>query len=179
MKQLVLLRHAKAEPLGPDGEDFDRLLAERGRADAIRVGQFLVEQGAVPDLVLCSPAARTRQTLELMLPGWSKAPVIRHLPELYLARWLTIINQIRQVREDAATLMVVGHNPGLEEAARVLARPPQDTKTRKLQQQLMQGEYPTASVTAYDFEITAWSGVERGEGELTCFVRPRDLRGPE
>lgn len=178
MKQLVLLRHAKAEPLGPDGEDFDRLLAERGRADAVRVGQFLTEQGAVPDLVLCSAAARTRQTLELMLSGWANAPLVRHSPDLYLARWISIINAIRQVREEAATLMVVGHNPGLEEAARILARPPQDAKTRKMHQ-LLQGEYPTAAVAIYDFEIADWSAIERGEGELTSFVRPRDLRGPE
>jgi len=164
--------------MAPDLEDHDRVLAERGCTDAARMGQFLREEGLVPDLVLCSSAARTRQTLELMLAGWPAAPLVQELNDLYLARWLTIINQVRQVREAAQTLMVVGHNPGLEEAARILARPPGDAKTRKLQQ-LLHEDYPTAAVTVLSFESDAWSAIERGEGDLESFVRPRDLRGPE
>lgn len=178
MKRLILLRHAKAVPLSPELEDHDRVLADRGRADAIRVGQFLREEDTVPELVLCSTAARTRQTLELVVSTWDSPPVIRLLPDLYLARWLTIINLVRQVREAAGSLLVVGHNPGLEECARILARPAGDSKSRKLHQ-LLQLEYPTAAVTLLDFDIAAWSAVERGEGELEAFVRPRDLRGPE
>lgn len=178
MKRLILLRHAKAVPLGPELEDHDRVLAERGRLEAVRMAQFLREEGSLPDLVLCSTAARTRQTLELMQGEWGSTLVVREIPELYLARWLTIVNLIRQVRERAETLMVVGHNPGLEEAARILARPPQDAKTRKLHQ-LLQGEYPTAAMSIFEFEIDPWSAVDRGEGELSAFVRPRDLRGPE
>lgn len=178
MKRLILLRHAKAVPIAPDLEDHDRVLADRGRSDAVRMGQYLHEEGLLPDLVLCSSAARTRQTLEVMLAEWGTAPVVRELNDLYLARWLSIINHVRQVREPAATLMIVGHNPGLEECARVLARPPGDVKTRKLQQ-LLHDDYPTAAVTILEFEIESWSGVERGEGELEAFIRPRDLRGPE
>jgi Phosphohistidine phosphatase SixA len=178
VKRLVLLRHAKAVPMEPELEDRDRVLAERGRLDAVRVGQFLEEEGAVPDLVLCSTAARTRQTLELMLTGWAPQPGVRLIPELYLARWLTIVNLIRQVRDEAGTLMVVSHNPGLEDCARQLARPPQDTKTRKLTE-LLKLDYPTAAVTILEFEIAAWGGIDRGLGELSAFVRPRDLRGPE
>lgn len=178
MKRLILLRHAKAVPLSPDLEDHDRVLADRGRSDAVRVGQFLHEENTVPELVLCSTAARTRQTLELVVSAWENPPAVRLLPDLYLARWLTIINLVRQVRETADSLMIVGHNPGLEECARMLARPPGDSKSRKLHQTL-QLEYPTAAVTLLDFEIASWSAVERGEGELEAFVRPRDLRGPE
>lgn len=164
--------------MAPDLEDHDRVLAERGRTDAARMGQFLREEALLPDLVLCSSAARTRQTLEVMIAGWGEAPSVRELQDLYLARWLTIINLVRQVREAAETLMVVGHNPGLEEAARILACPPGDAKTRKLQQ-LLHEDYPTAAVTVLSFESEVWSGVERGEGDLETFVRPRDLRGPE
>lgn len=178
MKRLILLRHAKAEPQAWGQEDSDRVLAERGRSDAIRMGQFLKEEDCVPELVLCSTAVRTRETLDLVVSQLGTTPVIRHLPELYLARWLTIINLLRQVREAAATVMVVGHNPGLEEAARKLARPPGDPQGRQLHK-LLEGEYPTAAVTALDFDIWSWSDVDRGEGELEIFIRPKDLRGPD
>ena len=178
MKRLILLRHAKAVSMAPDLEDRDRVLADRGRTDAARMGLFLREDGLVPDLVLCSSAARTRQTLEVMIAGWGVAPPVRELEELYLARWLSVINLVRQVRDAALTLMIVGHNPGLEEVARILARPPGDAKTRKLQQ-LLHEDYPTAAVTVLGFEIDQWSAIERGEGDLETFIRPRDLRGPE
>ena len=107
MKRLVLLRHAKAIPASPDLDDRDRRLADRGRSDAIRIGQFLKEESCVPELVLCSTALRTRETLDLVVPQLGVAPVIRLLPELYLARWLTIVNLVRQVREKADTIMIV------------------------------------------------------------------------
>lgn len=178
MKRLILLRHAKAVGQIAGQEDRERVLADRGRSDAIRMGQYLREEGSVPDLVLCSTAARTRETLDLVIPQLGSTPTVRHMAELYLARWLSIINIIRQVREAADVLMVLGHNPGLEDCARKLARPPGDTKARKLHQ-LLQVEYPTATVAAFDFDITAWSAIERGEGELELFVRPKDLRGTE
>jgi phosphohistidine phosphatase len=178
VKRLIFLRHAKAIPASPDLEDRDRRLADRGRSDAIRMGQFLKEEAYPPDLALCSPALRTRETLELVTSQLSAAPLVRPVPELYLARWLTIVNLVRQVRDKADTLLLVGHNPGLEEAVKKLARPPGDTKTRNLHQ-LLQAEYPTAAVTVMEFDIDLWSAIERGEGELLSFVRPRDLRGPD
>ncbi len=159
-------------------DDRDRTLAERGRADAIRMGQYLKEEACVPQLVLCSTAVRTRETLDLILPQLGEAPAVRLMGELYLARWISIVNIIRQVREPAETLLVVGHNPGLEECARKLARPPGDTKARKLHQTLNE-EFPTAGLAVFEFDIDAWSGVERGEGELETYIRPKDLRGPD
>ena len=112
------------------------------------MGQFLKEEGYVPELVLCSTALRTRETLELVVPQLGTTPALRLLPELYLARWLTILNLVRQARERADTVMIVAHSPGLEECARKLARPPGDTKARKLHQ-LLQNEYPTAAVAVF------------------------------
>jgi phosphohistidine phosphatase len=178
VKRLILLRHAKAVGQAAGMDDRDRTLADRGRSDAIRMGQYLREEDSVPEIILCSTAARTRETLDLVIPQLGATPVVRHMAELYLARWLSIINIIRQVREAADVLMVVGHNPGLEDCARKLARPPGDTKARKLHQ-LLQAEYPTAALAVFDFDVAAWSAVERGEGELEMFIRPKDLRGPD
>lgn len=178
MKRLVLLRHAKAVPQAPGLDDRERRLADRGRSDAIRMGQFLREEGCVPGLALCSTALRTRETLDLVIPQLGTAPTVRLMSELYLARWISLVNIIRQVREPAAVLLVVGHNPGLEECARKLVRPPGDAQSRQLHQAL-QGDYPPAAVTVLDFDIQAWNAVDRGEGELAHFVRPKDLRGPD
>lgn len=178
MKRLVFLRHAKAVPASPELDDHERRLGDRGRADAICMGQFLKETDSVPDLVLCSTALRTRETLDLVLPQLFAEPAVRYLSDLYLARWLTILNFVRQERDAARTMLIVGHNPGVEEAVKKLARPPGDTKTRMLHQ-LLEGEYPTAGIAVLEFDVDQWSGVERGEGELLNFVRPRDLRGPE
>jgi len=178
VKRLIFLRHAKAVGAVPNLDDRDRLLAARGRADAIRMGQFLREEDCVPGHVLCSPAARTRQTLELVVPQLGFKPVVQMLEELYLARWMGIFNLVRQVQSPVTALMVVGHNPGLEECAKKLARPPGDSQARKLHE-VLQLQYPTGAVAVLDFEAADWSGIERGEGELVKFVCPKDLRGPE
>lgn len=174
MKRLILLRHAKAEPDKAGLDDRDRALTDRGRADAIRMGQFLREEGCVPDLVFCSSAERTRQTFELVLPQLGKLPGVTALDELYLARWLTIINQIRLAPKTAAALMVVGHNPGLEDCARKLARPPGDAQGRRLHE-AMRAKFPTGAAAVFDFVIADWSLVAPGEGELEFFASPKDL----
>lgn len=178
MKRLVLLRHAKAVPAAPDLDDADRRLAGIGRSDAVRMGQYLKDEGLVPGLVLCSAAVRTRETLECVLPQLGALPEIRLLPDLYLARWLSILNLIQQHGGTMQTLMVIGHNPGLEECARRLARPPADAQGRKLQQ-LLEYDYPPAAATALEFDIEDWVQAERNEGDLLSFTRPRDFRGPE
>jgi phosphohistidine phosphatase len=178
VKRLVFMRHAKAVGASSDLDDRDRVLAERGRADAIRMGQFLREEDCVPAQVLCSPAARTRQTLELVISQLGTKPAVQLVEALYLARWVSILNLLREVNSPAEVLMLVGHNPGLEECAKRLARPPGDSQARKLHEAL-QSQYPTGTVAVFEFEIASWSGIERGEGELVQYVCPKDLRGPE
>ena len=174
MRRLVLLRHAKAVADRPGVDDSDRVLADRGRADAVRIGQYLKEEGCVPELVLCSSAARTRQTLELVLPHLGAAPALKYLDELYLARWLAVVNIVRQTPKTVNALMVVGHNPGLEDCARKLARPPGDAQGRKLHD-AMREKFPTGAVAVLDFESFDWSNIQPGDGELEFFTSPKDL----
>ncbi len=165
MKRLVLLRHAKAIPAAPDFEDRDRRLADRGRSDAIRIGQFLKEENCVPELVLCSTALRTRQTLDLVVPQLGAAPVTRLLPELYLARWLTIVNLVRQVRERAETLMIVGHNPGqLEPLPQLGTLPPTIDAAFDLAEQ----NNPNLHIAQYtESQSSATAAATRGQGGPT------------
>ena len=175
MKRLFLLRHAKTERDHPGIGDEARALAPRGREDAARIGRLLREEIYVPDLVLCSTAARTRQTLELLLPELGMCPAVQYLDELYLARSDTILSVIRQARDGAGSLMIVGHNPGLAVCAHALTREPDDRKMRK-RYLAMAEKFSPGALAILDFKIAQWHGVKADTGELELFVRPKDLQ---
>jgi phosphohistidine phosphatase len=100
---------------------------------------------------------------------------VQYLAELYLARRNTILSVIRQARDGAGSLMIVGHNPGLVECAQALTREPDDRKMRK-RYLAMAGKFSTGALAVLDFEIAQWRGVEAGTGDLELFVRPKDLQ---
>jgi phosphohistidine phosphatase len=116
MRRLILFRHAKAEPRGAGMDDFDRPLAERGRADAALMGQVLAREGLVPDLALVSPARRASETWICAREAFpaAKAELRR---DLYNAGPETIREAVEEAADAADTVLVVGHNPGLHELA--------------------------------------------------------------
>ncbi len=115
-KQLVLLRHAKSDWYSGSRTDHDRPLNGRGRRDAPRVGKWLRENGYRPDLIWCSSAERTRQTLRLALQGseWKEDIPVELSSDLYHAGESFLADRISTGFSDCDTLMVVGHNPGME-----------------------------------------------------------------
>jgi phosphohistidine phosphatase len=173
MRRLLLLRHAKAVQDSGEG-DFARALTERGRGDAARTGHALDTRGYVPDLVLCSSAARTTQTWETLSPELAKAPIVEFTKALYLASPKNILAQIHLTPDEVRTLMVLGHNPGIEECALRLARKPiSKAESHKLED--MRGKFPTCALAVLDFEVESWSDAGSG-GILLEFIRPRDLK---
>ena len=116
MRRLILFRHGKAEARSASGLDIDRALARRGCADAAVMGRVLASQGLAPDLGLVSSALRARQTWDCALAAFPHARR-RLLAELYDASARAIIDQVDGLDDAAATVMVVGHNPGLQELA--------------------------------------------------------------
>lgn len=116
MDRLILLRHGDAERDSESGEDFDRRLSARGREESARMGETLAELGLVPDLVLVSAAARARDTWTALAPVFPKARV-KFEDNLYLAEPERIRRAVDQACDGCAALMVVGHNPGLQELA--------------------------------------------------------------
>src|SRR5262249_9496945 len=121
MRTLWLLRHAKAST-GSDGlADRDRPLNARGRDAAARIGRHLAERGAHPDLVLCSPSVRTRETLDLVSAALGADLAIDFDSELYLASELDLQRRVEQVQDSASSVLLVGHNPGVAELALRLA----------------------------------------------------------
>jgi phosphohistidine phosphatase len=116
MRRLILFRHAKTETRSPDGDDIGRRLVDRGRSDAALMGRVLAAAGYAPDMALVSPAARARETWELAGVAFPQAKV-RICPDIYDATPEEIAAEIAAEAESGDTVMVVGHNPGLQELA--------------------------------------------------------------
>jgi len=118
MPELILLRHAHAEPAAPGQADLDRPLSPEGLAEAEAAGRWLAAHDLVPDCVLCSPARRTRETLEAVLAAVGYVEQ-RLAPEVYEATPGALI-ALADAHRDAERLLIVGHNPGLERLAALL-----------------------------------------------------------
>jgi phosphohistidine phosphatase len=167
MKRLYLLRHAKSSWKDPGLTDHDRPLAGRGRRAAAAIGRHLRAQGIEPELILCSTARRARETLERIEPALATA-AIRIEPELYGASAGALLERLRAVADDVDSVMVIGHNPGLQRLALDLARPAPAVRE-------LDAKYPTAALATLAFADPTWQALERGTAELAEFVRPRDL----
>jgi phosphohistidine phosphatase len=160
MRRLILFRHGKAETAGPSGGDRERPLAERGWVDSAATARWLSESGFVPDLVLVSPAARTLETWDAALPHFPAARV-EHREALYLASADTISEVARDTPADAASVMVIGHNPGLQELGAQLA----EHGAPRPQAEHMEEGFPTAA--AWVFRLPA-----AGEAVLEAIYEP-------
>ena len=168
--RLLLLRHAKAERLPGGGADRDRVLTERGRDDARTLGAYLARHGAGPDRALVSPSARTRETWALLSQAFGSAPPAEFDDRLYDASAQALLDAIREASPGAATLLVVAHNPGMQELASLLvASGDIDARER-----LGRG-FPTAALAAISFATEAWTGVHAQGGRLEHFVTPKSL----
>ena len=159
---------ARRGPDRPRGvRDHDRPLNDRGRAAAPRVGAHLRATGLVPDLVLCSCARRTCETLaRLDLPDTVTVEVTH---DLYLADATGVLDLVAAVDDDVATLMVVGHNPTTHEVALALAGCGDDAALTRLG-----AKYPTGALAVLSL-TGPWSTVGTGSATLDAFVTPRDL----
>ncbi len=138
------------------------------------MGRFLREDVYLPDLVYCSPATRTRQTVEHLLPELGVKPKVEYPSELYLAEPEAILALVRRAPDKSAALMIVGHNPGLEQCALALAALPLEKKLRR-RYDVMEEKFPTCALAVIDFPVARWIDVTPGRGELDAFVRPKDL----
>jgi phosphohistidine phosphatase len=172
MKRLYLLRHAKAVPSAPGLDDHARELTVRGMHDAAAMARYLRKNGFIPGLMLISTSARTRQTADLVLREMDAKADYREA--LYLAEAGKIFAMVQAVPQNVEGVMVVGHNPGLEDLAGLLAREPVRRKERH-RRDVLEEKFPTAALAVLDFDIGKWRDIEPAQGKLTDFVRPKDL----
>jgi len=171
MKTLLLLRHAKSGWGDPALADFDRALAPRGRRTAPRMGRWLAAHGPVPTLAVCSTARRARETWELFAEALGRPAETRFEDRLYHAAVAIILAIVEDLPEAVETTILVGHNPGFEEAARAFAGPGAAAAVRR---SLDQG-FPTAGLAIIESRAASWVELAAGDGVLRALVRPRAL----
>ena len=160
-----LLRHAKSSWDDPTLEDRDRPLAPRGERAADQTRRYLDAEGVRPDLVVCSSALRTRQTLARVLPGLGSELEIRIEPSCYPA---DLLERVRRVPDGVGSVMLIGHNPAIEELAVGLC-------ARGGRLDRLTTKYPTGGLAEIELPTGVWREVAARTGELTRFVIPRDL----
>jgi phosphohistidine phosphatase len=172
MKRLYLLRHAKAVPADGGTEDFDRTLMLSGMQDGGAMARYIRKRDYAIGLILCSSSARTTQTAELVLQENPAAAEYRD--NLYLAETPRLVAAVRGAPAGVDRLMLVGHNPGMEQCAALLAREPVRRKERA-RHEALEEKFPTCALAVLDFDVGRWRDVRENSGKLADFVRPRDL----
>jgi phosphohistidine phosphatase len=159
--RLYLLRHAKSSWDDATLADHDRPLAKRGRRATKALARHLSEHAVAPEFVLCSTARRTRETLERIEPALG-APKVSYEDALYGANAGELMERLRQVPDGVGSVMLIGHNPGIEDLARALVG------------RAVAPKFPTAALATLELS-GGWRDAGPGRAELVDFVRPRDL----
>jgi len=170
MRRLLLLRHAKAERSQSGGRDHDRILAKRGREDAAAIGAYLVRHKLIPDQALVSTSARTRETWALVAKAFAKPPPVEFEDTIYEAEPEAILKAVRATERTVRTLLLVGHNPGMQQLAGMLIA----SGNVEARQQLLE-EFPTAAFAMISFAVQDWENLHANGGRLEHFVTPHTL----
>ena len=182
MKTLGLFRHAKSGWADPRARDFDRPLSERGERGAALMGKHILDFGQRTktqfDRVVASPAVRVTETIERASKAYGRTFPVEWDRRIYLASSATLIDLLRGVEGDPAAVLMVGHNPGLEDVIFDLVP---DDGTSPLRDEV-EIKFPTATFAVLEIDITSWCDLADGSAKLTHMTRPRDLDpelGPE
>jgi phosphohistidine phosphatase len=170
MRHIYFLRHAKSS--WDDGalDDFERPLSGRGRKAARAMGKFLAKQNIRPNLVLCSAAKRTRSTYEIIEPRLEGVPVSIER-DLYAAAKGNLLDRLRKLDDHLASVMLIGHNPGLERLAAFLAGPHGEPHALEH----LAEKFPTGTLAIIETDTPRWAQLDAGTCRLTALIRPRDL----
>jgi len=165
MQTLMILRHAKAVPYGSMPDDFSRPLNVDGTAHAREVADWIQENLASPEMVLCSPSQRTRETLAPLVETIAELEQrTRFLPQLYGASIRTLINVLDHAFAECDSTLVVGHNPGLEELMFETTSPKESKDVKRL-----------ATGTLVVVELDPDWAEAQGRGKIAHMVRGKQL----
>ncbi|MBO9574703.1 MAG: histidine phosphatase family protein [Sphingobium sp.] len=178
MKTLILLRHAKSDWGDAALRDFDRPLNSRGERAAVLMGTWARREQLRFDKIVASPAARVKGTLDRFGDSTASWPEPVWDQRIYLASVATLAEVVGETDDDEDTVLLVGHNPGMEEFVLDHVSDRGDTRLRDD----VAEKFPTAAIAVIDFDVDHWADVARGRGTLRRFIRPRDLDpalGPE
>ena len=170
MKRLAILRHAKSSWADAGMDDFDRPLNDRGRDAARRIGEELTNRKLRFDLVLASAAARVRETLAGVGETYDLGPDVRYDDELYAVGEEMLLAVVHAVPKKVGSVLIVGHNPGLEQLVASLTRDDGNNFRRRVMV-----KFPTAALAVIDLDVEHWEEVDRGRGEIVELILPREL----
>ncbi len=171
MLNLMLLRHAKSSLANNGQADRDRALNDRGKRAAVAMGQYMTTNGLMPQLVLCSPARRAKETWGLVAGELKTLPEILTLPEIYnFGDGKVLLECLRSKAGPAQSVLLVGHNPAIAGLANNLAGNGSDKIWERLKR-----KYPTAALAVISFDLNNWRSLTAGAGTLQQFIRPADI----
>ena len=170
MRTLIFLRHAKSSWALPGIEDFDRPLNDRGNDAAPQIAKWLVSEGINPDVIVCSSAKRTQETLTHIEPILGNEAATIMEPSLYLASGETLFECAAALDDDYETAMLIAHNPGLHDAALSIL-----TAESRRESGEMRARFPTCACAIVALPINRWSEITTDIGELNAYMTPRRL----
>jgi phosphohistidine phosphatase len=168
VRRLWLLRHAKSSWDHPGLPDSDRPLAARGRRAAELLAAHVAASDVRPAMVLCSSSLRTRQTLAAILPALGDALEIRIERALYGAGPAELLERLRRVPNRASSVMLIGHNPGIQDLALGLAAGGPALAA-------LEERFPTGALATVEIAVERWRDVADGKATATALVTPRSL----
>ena len=160
-RTLYLLRHAKSSWKDASMRDFDRPLKGRGRDAAQEVGKRLGDEKPRAEVVVCSPAARTRETADIVLKHAHLKVDLTFDDRIYEASLRDLLHVVSDIPDDKQTAMMIGHNPGFEELVAFLSGEPR--------------RMPTCGLAKIRLDVASWKDARAGEGTLEWFVTPKEL----
>jgi len=177
MKTIYLLRHAKSSWSDATLDDFERPLGKRGRQAAKEMAKYLAKHKIAPDQVLCSSARRTRETLELVQRGLDAAVPVRFEKGVYMAEATGLLRRLRRLNDSLSSVMLVGHNPGLERLALALVAPAAGSGNDAADglRRNLAAKFPAGALAVIEAGIEHWHDLAPATARLTAFVRPKDL----
>src|SRR5262245_45752081 len=171
MRRLMLLRHAKSDRSDPGARDHDRVLNARGREAAPRIGTYMASHGLNPDLVVCSTAARARETWDLVAKALGRKNASTTFePRIYDNDPRVLLELVRTTKADVHALLLVGHNPSFQMFADLMAASGHGDARQRLRE-----KFPTAALAVIDFAVDAWDRVHPHSGRLDRLITPRLL----
>ena len=178
MKILGLFRHAKSDWQDPRARDFDRPLNARGRMGAAVMGRHVKDHGVRWERMLSSPAIRCAETIEIACQAAERPVAVNWDRRIYLASSATLADLLRDLDGDPASVLMVGHNPGLEDLIFDLVPDDGSSPLRDV----VEAKFPTAAYAVLELAIDKWADLTDNCARLTHLTRPRDLDpalGPE
>ena len=171
MKTLALFRHAKSDWSDARARDFDRPLNTRGQRGAHAMGTYIRDTGRMFDRMIASPAVRAAETVEEASKPWGRTFKVEWDRRIYLASSATLIDLLKEIEGDPASVLMVGHNPGLEDLIFDLVPDDGSSPLRDL----VEEKFPTATFAVLELDIDRWSDLTERSARLVELKRPRDL----